>query len=253
MANQDHPSGNPSIFILEDNENLRNMIIAALETFCPSANLHYAGTIAEAQELVAELDIDLFLLDIHLPDGTGLDFLCDLRTIQSNASAIVMTATPLAKYREQAFALGVVHFLEKPFDLAALQHEINQLLRQRTSGNAQAPERFAGTLRDLHLTDIIQIKCLGGSTSLLEFTSPKGEKGVIFFEKGQVRHARTADVEGVAAFNRIIQWQSGSFTELQSVGPVPRTIDGDWQMVLMHAVKEADELSGKEAADLLEL
>src|SRR5213078_3545795 len=102
-------------------------------------------------------------------------------------------------------------------------------------------EKFQGTLSDLHLADIIQLKCMSGSSAALQFTGPNGEKARVYFDAGQVRHATAPGKEGVAAFNEIVNWKGGQISEVSGAGPVPRTIREDWQMLLMEAVRKMDE------------
>ena len=104
-----------------------------------------------------------------------------------------------------------------------------------------AAEKFQGTLRDLQFTDIIQLKCMSGATAVVEFTGPSGEKARVFFEKGQVRHATAPGRQGMAAFNEIVRWKGGTVSEVADAPSGPRTIDMDWQRLLMEAVRGADE------------
>ncbi len=226
------------VLILDDNEPLVAMLVSLLQEEIPEYRVLPARNIEEAQTLASEFQIELFILDINLPDGTGLDFLCDVRTIAPEAKALLMTAVPLPSYQRQAENLGVVHFVKKPFDFGGFVDLVKSLLDPANSGR---PGSFAGTLRDLHLTDIIQIKCMSGASAVVEFTSPEGEKGTIHFENGQISHARAGGVEGVPAFNAIVGWRGGSFTELTPVGSHPQTIFRDWQMVLLEAVRLSDE------------
>src|SRR4029078_4207932 len=106
-------------------------------------------------------------------------------------------------------------------------------------------ERFQGTLSDLHLADIIQLKAMAGSSAALQFTGPQGEKARVYFESGQVRHAVAPGKEGIAAFNEIVKWKGGQISEVSGAPQVPRTIDLDWQILLMEAVRKMDETPDK--------
>ena len=228
------------ILILDDNEPLARMLVSLLQEELPDHRFLPARTIEEAQTLASEFEMDLFILDINLPDGTGLDFLCDVRTIAPQARALMMTAMPLPAYQQRAESLGVIHFLKKPFDFKHFVELVKALLDSPTTS---ASDSFFGTLRDLHLTDIIQIKCLSGVTAVVEFTSPSGEKGTIHFESGQITHAHAPDQAGVEAFQTIVGWRGGSFAELTAVGHSPQTIFQDWQVLLIEAVRRSDELA----------
>src|SRR5205814_6014047 len=104
-------------------------------------------------------------------------------------------------------------------------------------------KKFQATLRDLQFTDIIQLKCMSGATSVVEFTRPNGEKARVFFESGQVRHATAPGRHGLEAFNEIVRWKGGTVSEVSDAGASPTTIEMDWQQLLMEAVRSADEIS----------
>src|SRR5438105_12589202 len=183
---------------------------------------------------------DLFVLDVDAVPDLGQDFLYDLRTSHPNARAIVLTGAHLPEQREQMTGLGAIHFLEKPVAHWDFVELVKRLLDPVT---ATAAEKFQGTLRDLQFTDIIQLKCMSGATSAVEFTGPNGEKARVFFENGQVRHATAPGRQGMEAFNEIVRWKGGTVSEVSDAPAVATTIDMDWQRLLMEAVRGADEMT----------
>ncbi|WP_104821145.1 response regulator [Kitasatospora sp. MMS16-BH015] len=84
-----------------------------------------AGTVAAAVEAVRELTPDLLLLDVYLPDGSGLDLLRRLRAEPGERpDALMITAArDLASVRA-AMQLGATGYLVKPFGFAALQERL---------------------------------------------------------------------------------------------------------------------------------
>lgn len=183
---------------------------------------------------------DLFVLDVDATYDLGQEFLYDLRTSHPNARAIVLTAVHLDSQRERAAGLGAIHFLEKPFPHGDFVTLVEALLHPGGDGEGT---KFQGKLSDLHIADIVQLKCMSGATSVLEFTGPRGEKARVWFENGQVRHATAPGREGVPAFNEIVNWKGGTISEVSGAGESPRTIDLDWQILLMEAVRKIDEAS----------
>ena len=231
--------------MLEPDENLASKIRAALQEAAPSAQVDLAHNLEEAQRLVMSDKPDLFVLDVDAVPDLGQEFLYDLRTSHPNARAIVLTGTHFAAHREQAAGLGAIHFLEKPFPHGDFVDLVPALLSPSSKPDS---EKFQGTLSDLHLADIIQLKCMSGSSAALQFTGPQGEKARVYFESGQVRHATAPGKEGVAAFNEIVNWKGGQISEVSGAGTSPRTIDLDWQILLMEAVRKIDETRGSESA-----
>jgi DNA-binding response OmpR family regulator len=226
------------ILVLEPDLDLAEKIRAALREAASSAQVDVAPTLEQAQGLIVSAKPDLFVLDADAVPDVGQEFLYDLRTSHPHARAIVLTGSHFAAHREQAAGLGAIHFLEKPFPHGDFVDLVQALLSPSSTAES---EKFQGTLSDLHLADIIQLKCMSGSSAALQFTGPQGEKARVYFESGQVRHATAPDKEGVAAFNEIVNWKGGQISEVSGGGPVPRTIDLDWQILLMDAVRKMDE------------
>lgn len=72
---------------------------------------------------------DLIILDIGIPAGGGLTLAERVNSLlPSPVQLIVMTASKRAGLEEQARALGAVAFVEKPYDSAALLHEVRRAL-----------------------------------------------------------------------------------------------------------------------------
>jgi DNA-binding response OmpR family regulator len=232
------------ILILEPDLEVAEKIRAALFEAAPSAQIDFAPTLEQAQGVILQAKPDLFVLDADAVPDVGQEFLYDLRTSHPNARAIVLTGTHFATHREQAAGLGAIHFLEKPFPHGDFVLLVQALLSPSSTPDS---EKFQGTLSDLHLADIIQLKCMSGSSAALQFTGPQGEKARVYFESGQVRHATAPGKEGVAAFNEIVNWKGGQISEVSGAGPSPRTIDLDWQILLMEAVRKMDETRGTES------
>jgi len=226
------------ILVLEPDEQLGSAILNVLQEPAPDALVEMARSLEEAQRLVLGVKPELFVLDVDAIPDLGQGFLYDLRTSHPNARAIILTGVHLPGQREQVARLGAIHFLEKPAAHSDFVELVRRLLRP---GTQTAAEEFQGTLRDLQFTDIIQLKCMSGATAVVEFTGPNGEKARVFFEKGQIRHATAPGRQGMAAFNEIVRWKGGTVSEVADAPSSPRTIDMDWQHLLMEAVHGMDE------------
>src|SRR3712207_8944449 len=87
--------------------------VAALEGFTVVGT---ASTGAQALEAVQQLGPDLVLLDVYLPDTTGLDVLRRLRAMGSDVDVIVISAARDVDSIRDALHGGVLNYLVKPFD-----------------------------------------------------------------------------------------------------------------------------------------
>ncbi len=187
------------VLILESEEKLSAEIVAALGEAVPGTSSAVARSVSEAQHLVIAQKPELFVLDVDAGYEAAQEFIYDLRTSHPKARAIILTATHFTAQRDHVSGLGPIHFLEKPFPRGDFITLVEALLAPAGSSEG---ERFQGTLSDLHIADIIQLKCISGATSMLEFTGPKGEKARVYFENGQVRHATAPGKEDARRLTR---------------------------------------------------
>ena len=108
-----------------------------------------AGTGAEALRMIATTRPDLVLLDIYLPDMSGLEV---IRTIREAGAArvdiIAITAARDVDSLRSAMHGGVVHYLIKPFRFAALQEKLQTYaaMRQRLAQLSEADQQAVDTL-----------------------------------------------------------------------------------------------------------
>ena len=75
---------------------------------------------------------DVILLDIGLPDGSGLDALRDLRERGVESEVVMLTADDTAATAMKAVRLGAADYLTKPFDLNVVRSLLRKLMERRS-------------------------------------------------------------------------------------------------------------------------
>jgi response regulator of citrate/malate metabolism len=75
--------------------------------------------------------IDLLLLDLHLPDRHGLEIVRALRSAGSGTDVLAVTSARDLGMVRQAVALGVTHYLLKPFTFAVFRDRLDRYARYR--------------------------------------------------------------------------------------------------------------------------
>ena len=211
----------------------------ALRLGMPDALVLSAHSLLEARLTLKEYTINFFILDIHLPDGSGIDFIFDVTVKNPEATIVLMTTMPLPEYRAQAEAFGVMNFLEKPLD----HRKLVSLVKESRSGEGVSSDTslFNASLSRLTALDIIQLKCLNGATQTVVFKSKQHGSGQVCFKNGEITHASTRRGKGMAALSEIIGWHSGYAAEVSNKAAPKRTITGSWQSVLLLAAHTTDE------------
>lgn len=100
------------------------------------------GNVSEALDALRSVEVDLVLLDVEMPDGTGFDL---IRRIGCERMPPVVFVTAYDKYAIQAFEVNAVDYLLKPFDQARLIASVDRV-RARLAGSAEALARRLETL-----------------------------------------------------------------------------------------------------------
>ena len=130
----------------------------------------HASTLASGRAEIQRLAPALVLLDIYLPDGSGLDLLREaLEADDSRPDFLVITAARDMKSVRAAMQLGAVHYLVKPFNYAQLEERLiaYRELSRRLDRIGDAEEREA----EQHEVDALY-SLLRGPAGL-----PKGQSG----------------------------------------------------------------------------
>ncbi len=114
------------ILIVEDDKALAQGLCMTLEQYDCTA----APTLALARQALREGGWDLVILDVNLPDGSGLDLLARLRQT-SGLPVLILTANDLELDEVRGLELGADDYVTKPFSLAVLRARVKNLLRPR--------------------------------------------------------------------------------------------------------------------------
>ena len=115
------------LLIIEDEAVLAKNIKRALEKLGHSVAIAATGT--EGERLFTELHPDLTLLDLRLPDMSGLDLLPRLTEQHATRGVLIMTAYATIEDAVQAIKLGARDYLQKPLHMEDLRHAVTRALQ----------------------------------------------------------------------------------------------------------------------------
>lgn len=116
------------ILLLEDDTALGQGIRFALAN--DGIQVELCAALSQARSLLSGTDFDLLILDVNLPDGSGLDLLREVRRCHSRVPVILLTANDLETDIVVGLESGADDYITKPFSLAVLRARVNAQLRR---------------------------------------------------------------------------------------------------------------------------
>ena len=135
------------ILIVDDDAEVRRLLVQALER--DGYSLATAASLAAAHAALVERPADLLVLDLGLPDGSGVELCRALRRANDGVPILVLTARSEVAKRVEALDAGADDFLAKPFALAELRARVRALGRRRARGVVALQLAFGDVAVDL--------------------------------------------------------------------------------------------------------
>jgi CheY-like chemotaxis protein len=197
-----------------------------------------AENVAEALKIIQDQHIDLVVLDLHMPEVDGIQFLGLLNRLHPDLSKAVLTADMSEEQRAVCLSQGAELYLQKPRahdEWRTVQQSLDALVQLKPQ-----QEGFRGVLRRVGLADVLQMECLSCHSALLEI-STNGTRGHIYIREGQIIHAEIGQRLGEEAFTYLMHLTGGEFTQKPFADPPQQTINQKWEFLLMEAARKRDE------------
>lgn len=145
------------ILIVEDEPQLQELIAETLmkERYV----VEIAKTLSEAKEKIGLYSYDGVLLDLMLPDGSGLTLLEEMKQAKRQERIIIISARDAVEDKVKGLELGADDYLSKPFHLIELSARLRSVIRRNQSGDLSIslgnveifPDKFSVTVSDNRL------------------------------------------------------------------------------------------------------
>jgi DNA-binding NtrC family response regulator len=133
------------LFVDDDVQAQKTLAMVLAERFAVSA----AFTAAEGREKVRAESPDVVLLDVNLPDGSGLDLLDDILSDSPAPPVVMLTAYAEVELVKRAIQAGARDYILKPYDLPALEGTLERAVRSAELSRCVPPGAGASSLEKL--------------------------------------------------------------------------------------------------------
>jgi DNA-binding response OmpR family regulator len=218
------------ILIVEDDQAQSRLLSRAICQRRPDYRVLTASNGRDAIKLLEREEVALVLTDLQMPEINGFELLAWLGTNRPSLIVFTMTAYGNAETEARLSSLGSIECFTKPIDIASVLDRLDESMSQSIRGHVQ----------NVSLTTFLQLIGLEKKTCTL--TVRFNEKsGHLFLRKGELVHAKTADLSGEAAATTIIGWPHVSIMIEGVCAEVERSIHASLSHVMMEAVRMHDE------------
>ena len=117
-----------TVLVVDDEASVRASLRAILE---PSCHVVDVADIQTALDTLRRQNVDLVLLDQHLPDGQGLDVLLQIKSLDPTIVVVLATAERDVKTVVEAIKRGAYDYIVKPFDVDDIVLLAHRALQKR--------------------------------------------------------------------------------------------------------------------------
>lgn len=117
------------ILIIEDEVEIAKSIMTFLKK--EAMTIEHVITLKDAKDYIQMYEYDCLVVDIALPDGSGLEIVKEIKDSYPDTGVIIVSAKDTLEDRVRGLELGADDYLVKPFHLVELNARIRSILRRR--------------------------------------------------------------------------------------------------------------------------
>ncbi len=238
------------IVIADDERPARLFLKAILQTFDDVEIVGEAENGADAIEIIKQTKPDLALLDLQMPEATGLEV---VKMLRKNQMPLVAFVTAYDEYAVQAFELNAVDYLLKPIEKARLSETLQRAAERLEQtdfrkNEAEKLKSVAQTYTEISRPDFIEripvkkrdeiilvpvreIVSIIADGELLHITNYANKKFII--------NHRLKDLETRLEPNKFIRLSRGILANLEMISKISPMFGGTYQVLM----KNGQELS----------
>jgi len=117
------------LLIIDDEASLRDFLSIVFEE--EGWRVEAAASLADARQAVARQEPDVILCDLMLPDGSGIDFLREVKTQNEAIPVVMITAHTSTRSAVEALKAGAHDYIAKPFDIDELKIIVRKAVERK--------------------------------------------------------------------------------------------------------------------------
>jgi len=122
-----HSNHNIKVFIADDSPLVREHLVTMLDELAGVEIVGQAENVAEAISGIRNLQPDIVILDVRMPEGSGIDVLQNIKQDEVAPMVIILTNYPYPAYRQKCLQAGADFFLDKSTEFDQLPQLFERL------------------------------------------------------------------------------------------------------------------------------
>ena len=234
---------NTKVVLVDDNPVILDILRRGIE---PYAEISAFTDSTAALAKCLENPPDLVICDYRMPQMDGGQLLQKLKVHAGAKSVRVVLVASKSDIEEhlRPFTDLVEEFAQKPFYIKELAARAKKLLDriqwEKMQQQASQEGLIRGRLSEMNLIDLFQSLELGQKTCGLTLTKDD-EECSMYFQEGQLHHAKLGNILGDDAVYRVASWADGSFQIDFNARSSVKSTTKSTQGLLMEALRLVDE------------
>src|SRR6266851_5486367 len=235
-------ANNVKLLLVDDNPMVLGMLQQALGSL---AEVTAANEAADALLKAVDEPPDLLVCDYRMPGMDGRQLVERLKSRPATANFPTVLMASKADIAEKLSPQDAADdYLEKPFFLKdatrRIKRMIDRIALEKMAKTAPSDGVVRGNLSQMNVIDLMQSLEMGRKSCQLSLAH-EGEKCVVFFVEGQVKHATYGSLVGDEAVFKVLRWTGGNF-ELDFESKTDKeTTQLNTQGLLMEGLRLLDE------------
>ncbi len=223
------------ILIVDDDVVTRSLLSRVLKPHERDFEVLTAQNGKEASSIVTQQKIDLIITDLQMPEMDGFALMAYLNEHHPEIPFFIMTAFGDSEIKSRIKEIGSIKYFEKPLNIDVITDCIFDEL------NAGA----VGEIEGISLASFLQLVEMEKKTCTLQIEA-RDKSGVMYFLKGELMTAETADLKNIGAAYEMIGWDGIKIGIENTCRRKNKEIQHPLMTILMEGLKIKDE---KEHAD----
>ena len=232
-----------NVLIVDDDREMLLSLKDGLSKYKETFSVLIAEDGTVAVNTLKEKAVSLVVTDLKMPQMDGFALLTHIMENYPDIPVIIITGYSTPDMERLARKGGAVGYIAKPFMLENLARNIMATLRKESEG---------GTLHSVSSGIFLQLMEMEQKTCTIRLVDKStGNKGVLFFQDGELLDARVNNLQGKPAAYKIFSWEEVNIS-IQNVCPkMENKIKSDLQPLILETARLQDE-NRKEKKEVVE-